>query len=133
MDENRLWKIGGISFPSGVFQRSDIYLYRRWKQVQQDLFWVRWKKEYIPLLQKRNKWVMKKESFRKGDLVMVVDDMKPRNIWNLGRIVKIIEDEDKEVRVVEVRVNKDKNSLDTIILKRPITKLILLKRNHELF
>ena len=76
--------------------------------------------------------VNKEESF-KGDLVMFVDDMKPRNIWNLGRIVKTIEDEDKKVRVVEVKINKDKNSLDTTILKRPITKLILLKRNNELF
>ena len=43
---------GGVSFPPGVFQKSDIYLYRRWKQVQYlaDLFWVRWKREYIPLL-----------------------------------------------------------------------------------
>lgn len=32
------------TFPPGLFQRSDLYIRRRWKQVQYlaDLFWKRW-------------------------------------------------------------------------------------------
>lgn len=44
-------------FPPGLFKSKDGYMRRRWKQIQylSDLFWTRWKKEYISLLQQREK------------------------------------------------------------------------------
>ena len=35
--------------PPGVFQREDLYARRRWRRVQYlaNLFWTRWKKEYL--------------------------------------------------------------------------------------
>lgn len=43
--------------PPGIFNIEDSYPRRRWKQVQYlaDLFWKRWVREYLPLLQQRQK------------------------------------------------------------------------------
>ena len=42
-------------FSLGLFSASDGYLQRRWKQVQHitNIFWTRYKKEYLPLLNTR--------------------------------------------------------------------------------
>lgn len=41
------------NIPPGVFDKDDQYARRRWRQIQYiaDLFWIRWTREYLPLLQ----------------------------------------------------------------------------------
>ena len=43
----------GPSLPPGIFDETDMYTKRRWKQAQylSDVFWRRWLKEYFPELQ----------------------------------------------------------------------------------
>lgn len=50
-------KTGIICSPPGQFQRDDIYMRQRWRRVQYlaNLFWTRWKKEYLMTLQERQK------------------------------------------------------------------------------
>ena len=38
--------------PFGNFQRADVYLRKRWRRVQYlaNLFWTRWRKEYLRTL-----------------------------------------------------------------------------------
>lgn len=64
------------SLPIGQFKKKDIYAHRRWKKVQymSDLFWKRWTREYLPLLQERQKWLGVKRNFIQGDIVLMVDD-----------------------------------------------------------
>ena len=66
--------------PPGNFQRADVYLRKRWRQVQYltDTFWRRWKKEFLVNLQERNKWPQVKHNSAVGDVVLIQDDNAPR-------------------------------------------------------
>ena len=47
----------------------------RWKQVNciAGEFWKRWTREYLPLLQERQKWFRPKRNFAEGDIVLVAN------------------------------------------------------------
>ncbi|KAL3967647.1 phylloquinone omega-hydroxylase/docosahexaenoic acid omega-hydroxylase [Sarotherodon galilaeus] len=107
--------------PPGVFSRSDIYSRRRWRQVQYlaDLFWRRWIKEYLPDLQKRQKWALPQRNISQGNIVLIVDDSAPRNSWVMGRVIQTFEDAKGRVRQAKVKTSKN-------ILLRPVTKLCVL-------
>lgn len=111
------------SLPPGVFTNDDVYSKRKWKQVQYlaDLFWRRWIQEYLPTLQRRQKWLRPSRNFCVNDIVLVVDDRLPRGSWPLGRITGVRKNpRDGLVRSVTV---KTKSS----VLDRPITKIVLLE------
>lgn len=110
------------AIPPGIFERSDVYGRRRWRQIQylSDLFWHRWTKEYLPLLQERQRWSKVKRNFEVNDIVLIVDPSGPRSSWMLGRIVKTMPDSRGQVRSVQVQTK-------TSVLERPITKLCLLQ------
>lgn len=104
----------------GIFEKSDTYLRRRWKQVQHisNLLWKWWIREYPPSIQEqmRTKWTSTKRNFQPNDLVIIVDEKAPRNSWLLGRIVKTFPDSQGIVRNALI---KTKSST----LLRPIHKL----------
>ncbi|KAL7831402.1 hypothetical protein SRHO_G00309050 [Serrasalmus rhombeus] len=110
------------NLPTGVFDEDDTYARKRWRQVQymSDLFWKRWTREYLPQLQKRQKWNRPARNFSQGDVVLIVDESAPRGSWLMGRIVKIVVDEHGVVRKVRVKTKTNE-------LERPITKLCLLQ------
>lgn len=125
------------SFPPGLFSREDMYAKRRWRQVQylSNLFWTRFRKEYLPLLQQRQKWTNPKRSLEVGDLVLVVDVLLPRNQWLTGRVTSVLSDKDGYVRAANVRVSKNKynpSNFKCSNFERPISKLILLRENKDL-
>lgn len=107
--------------PPGLFKKEDLYLRRRWKQTQYivDLFWKRWVKEYLPMLQERQKWNKIRRNFCIGDVVLVVDGAAPRNSWPIGRITETMADAHGVVRRVRVKTRTNE-------LERPINKICLL-------
>lgn len=110
------------SLPPGDFQEADVYARRRWKQVQymSDLFWKRWIREYLPLLQERQKWSEVKRNVMPGDVVIVMDSSAPRSSWIMGRVLQTFPDRRGFVR--QVRIKTKSGCLD-----RPITKICLLQ------
>ena len=114
------------ALPPGLFQKSDLYARRRWKQIQYiaELFWKRWTKEYLPLLQERQKWCAVRRNFQVGDVVMIVDSTAPRGSWLLARIKETIADSKGLVRSVKLQTR-------TSVLERPITKICLLLETED--
>ena len=109
--------------PSSPCKSDSKDIYRsRWRQVQYlaDLFWKRWLKEYLPELQRRQKWLTEKPNVSVGDLVLLVDENVPRNLWPMGRVVEVCQSDDKLVRNVKVKTK-------CTCLTRPITKLVMLE------
>ena len=78
-----LLRKGPHSLPPGTFSKEDLYSRRRWRQIQYlaDIFWKRWKKEYLPLLHKRQKWNEPNKNVAINDLVLIEDAMLPRGQW----------------------------------------------------
>ncbi|XP_070578819.1 uncharacterized protein [Ptychodera flava] len=109
------------ALPPGLFQKNDNYVRRRWRQVQYlaDIFWKRWMKEYLPLLQERQKWLEIRRNLNVGDVVLIVDNTAPRNSWSMGRITEVMKDKKGLVRFAEVKTR-------ATTLRRPVDKLCVL-------
>ena len=107
--------------PPGLFRKDDLLSRRRWRQVQYlaDIFWKRWSREYLPLLQSSQKWNKPRRNLAVGDVVLLSGENLPRNTWPLGRIVEVFPDRNSLVRRAKVKVK-------TAVLERPIEKLCLL-------
>lgn len=109
--------------PPGVFQKEDIYCRKRWRHVQHlaNVFWGRFRKEYLQSLQQRNKWNHPRRNFMVDDIVLLKDPDVGRQQWPMARVVGTFPGTDGLVRTVELRVASSKKTL-----RRPIQKLVLL-------
>ena len=112
--------------PPGNFRKEDCYSRRRWRRVQYlaDQFWQRWIREYLPLLQKRQKWNRSCRNFASDDIVLVVNETTPRSSWPLARITHVYPDANGHVWKVKLRTKSS-------ILERPVDKCILLEGINE--
>ena len=107
--------------PPGEFQREDVYIRKRWRSIQYlaNNFWTRWKKEYLTLLQQRQKWNTPKRNITVGDVIIIKEDNVCRNQWSMGRVIDTESDHEGYVRSVSVKTQSGE-------LKRPISKVVLL-------
>lgn len=82
-------------------------------------------KEYLPILQQRQKWFTEKRNLAIGDIVLVADKGSvPRNVWPIGKVIQLNYGRDALVRSVRVKtVNGE--------LVRPIDKLCLLEAQDD--
>lgn len=109
----------------GSFSSSDLYVRQRWRRVQflADQFWRRWRREFLPTLQERQKWLHTEPNLRPGDIVTVIDDGEPRSRWPLARIVDVSPSADGLVRKVCVRIGSTQYD-------RPVNRVILIMRDQ---
>ncbi|XP_056016958.1 uncharacterized protein LOC130053620 [Ostrea edulis] len=61
--------------PLGPFSEKDAYA-AQWKRAQHlaDIFWQRWRKEYLVTLQNRKRWPTNQRNITVGDVVLLKDD-----------------------------------------------------------
>ena len=126
----------GPTFPPGLFSSADHYVKRRWRQVQYlaDVFWSRWKKEYLSNLQRRQKWNHSLPNHSVGDLVLLVDQNLPRNQWSVGKIIKTFPDDCGIIRRVTVRTVNIKTNLGrTSLINSSAVMQTVLSQNSLLF
>ncbi|XP_030843562.1 uncharacterized protein LOC115924830 [Strongylocentrotus purpuratus] len=112
---------GSTTLPPGIFDNKDIYAKKRWKQMQYlaDLFWKRWVREYLPSLQRRQKWLQPSRNLQVGDIVLVIDETAHRCSWSMARVQEVMPDNKGFVRRAKVKTA-------TTSLVRPVTKLCIL-------
>ncbi|XP_067654071.1 uncharacterized protein [Haliotis asinina] len=107
--------------PHGKFQHDDIYMRRRWRRIQylSNVFWSRWKKEYLYSLQERQKWSTPKRNIELDDIVLIKDENAHRSCWPMERVIKVEPDNQGFVRSVILKTQSTE-------LRRPVHKLVLL-------
>jgi hypothetical protein len=117
-----------VTQPAGDFSKLD---YRKqWRAVQHyaNLFWNRWRSEYLSAQQSRQKWKSSKPNLKVNDVVILHDDNAMRTEWSLGKVVDVCVGCDGLVRSVKVQVvNLDAgHSRTAAVLHRPIHKVTYL-------
>ena len=83
-------------------------------------FWKRWLREYVTTLRNRSKWQDVQPELQQGQLVLMVDELKIRPAWKLGRINALISS-DGLIRTADVLTASGRT------FRRDITKLIPLE------
>jgi len=94
--------------------------------------WCRWRKEYLLILQQRQKWTKPRINVSLNDIVIIKDDNTVRNQWQLAHVVTVYPSTDGFIRKVQLvlgdrvmeNAGKRKNPLH--ILERPEQKLVVL-------
>ena len=123
-----------ISPPPGQFVSQDLYLRKRWRQVQflSNEFWTRWRKEYLLNLQQRQLWQTDKRDTKVNDIVILREDSSPRNQWKMARVTEVYPSADGRVRRVKLLVSdssldkQGKRTTKPVYLDRPVQKTVLL-------
>ena len=89
----------------------------RQTQAYANLIWDRFRKEYMPTLNNRQKWRSTvNETLKEGDLVWLNEDSNKRGYHNLGRVTETIDGSDGVIRSAIVRTKDG-------VYKRPVVKL----------
>ena len=112
--------LGDCAAPE-ITTKADLYK-RSWKKTQYlaDCFWDRWIKEYLQLLQPRQKWFGASPNLTPGDMVLVMNEHVRRGLWPKAIVEEVMPDYNNLIRRVRVRTTES-----TII--RDIRKLCLLE------
>ena len=115
---------GNYSLPWSVNNEGNVYR-RQWRLAQHiaGQFWKRWLREYIPELNRRQKWFNPKPNLGVGDMVLIVDSSVPRGSWPMAKVKEIKVGRDGLVRSARLLTK-------TSELVRPITKLVFLEGAH---
>ena len=123
-------KTQSLKATPGNFSCADLHS-KQWRQVQHlaNVFWHRWRKEFLPTLQPRRKWEHDTKNLEEGDLVLLRGKDLPRNSWPLARITKTFTSADGKVRKIELLTAKDGSRKS---YTRPVTEIILLRSEDNL-
>ena len=113
--------------PPGKFQREDTYYKRRCQRAQHiaNDFWNRWSKEYLQILQLRQKWTHRRRNFTEGDIVLLKDNNSCRNKWPMAKVLTTRRDDEDQITSLTVQTGTG------TVLDRAVNKLVLLLESPE--
>ena len=101
-----------------LFRQTQAYAY---------LIWDRFRKEYLPTLNNRQKWRSKANEILKGsDLVWLIEDSDKRGYYKLGRVTETIDGSDGVIRSAIVQTNDG-------VYKRPVVKVAPVLPGKDVF
>ncbi|XP_062123459.1 uncharacterized protein LOC133837088 [Drosophila sulfurigaster albostrigata] len=97
-----------------------------WQRVTQlqQVFWTRWRVEYLTLLQQRCKWRSPDSRLQVNDVVLVKDENLPSLHWLLARVMALIPGKDGKCQVAELKTSCGST-------RRAINKLCLLHLKND--
>ena len=99
----------------------------RQTQACANLIWDRFRKEYLPTLNNRQKWrSTANEILKECDLVWLIEDSDKRGYYNLGRVAETIDGSEGVIRSAKVRTNDG-------VYKRPVVKLAPVLPGKDVF
>ena len=80
------------------------FLRSAWQTTREimDSFWCRFQREYFQSLLERKKWKTAKENIAVDDIVLIVEDLQPREKWRTCRVSRIIGTDPRHVRRLEL-------------------------------
>ncbi|XP_062556656.1 uncharacterized protein LOC134221480 [Armigeres subalbatus] len=107
--------------PAFSLDDNSVVLRRAWRasQVEANIFWQRWLRDYLPELTRRTKWFDDVKPIEENDIVLIVDPALPRNCWPKGRVIGVNRGKDNRVRSATIQTV-------TGIYERPATKIAVL-------
>ena len=129
-----------VILPSpGQLDSTDEYGRQQWRKVQRlaDLFWKRWRLEYLSTLQPRQRWKTPVPNLQVGDIVVLKDENQLRGEWKLARITKIMPSTEKMVQKMELIMGENqlndqgKRLREASVIARPVHKLKVILRSKE--
>ena len=100
---------------------------RRLKYLQRckSRYWNRWSKEYMTSLREHHRITAgKANDIEAGDIVLIKDDNLPRNMWKVGKVIKLIQGKDGITRGVTLKTITKGNKYE---IDRPVQKLYPLE------
>ena len=77
------------------------------------------------MLQRRSKWLTRMRPLSIGDVILMVDEIQPRERWNLAVVVDFDRSEDGETRRYKLRTSNGQT------FDRDIRKLVILERGDD--
>ncbi|UYV72261.1 hypothetical protein LAZ67_9002385 [Cordylochernes scorpioides] len=118
----------GPSIPKFI-EANNCDLREQWKRAQQltNEFWINWTRDYIPKLMTRGKWHHQTEPIRTEDLVFLVDELHPRNMWKRGFVSDVHFGPDGQVRVATIITKQNGKAVFTMTLRSHMVHALTLR------
>ena len=111
--------------------RGKLIEYWNRSQTEVERFWGLWSEEYMQLSQERRVFQHKCSKSatshipKQGEVVLIIEETKPRNQWQLARVEEVIKSEDGNVRSVTLKTPSGRR------LKRPTNHIAFLELSER--